>query len=164
MFDLKLSDEQMEEYVRPLGSDCAFFIKNKPMFCFEKGDKFKNIELNMRKYLILLVYPNLYIPTKEAYTNIQPYEINFDISNLVERKDFFEWKNLLHNDFENSLFPKYPVLNELKESFYEMGAVYAAMSGSGSTIFGIFEKNKLDVLQELRVGYQKEYKTWLGEI
>jgi 4-diphosphocytidyl-2-C-methyl-D-erythritol kinase len=118
----------------------------------------------MRGYLILLVYPNLHIPKKEAYTNIQPYEINFDISNLVERKDFFEWKNLLHNDFENSLFPKYPVLNELKESFYEMGAVYAAMSGSGSTIFGIFEKNKLDVLQELRVGYPKEYKTWLGEM
>ncbi len=164
MFDLKLSDEQMEDNVRTLGSDCAFFIKNKPMFCFEKGDKFKNIELNMREYLILLVYPNLHIPTKEAYTNIQPYEINFDISNLVERKDFFEWKNLLHNDFENSLFPKYPVLNQLKESFYEMGAVYAAMSGSGSTIFGIFEKNKLDFLQELRAGYQKEYKTWLGEI
>ncbi len=163
MFDLGLSDEKMQDYVRSLGSDCAFFIKNKPMFCFGKGDEFRDIDLNLREYVILLVYPNLHISTKEAYTNIMPYEIDFDISNLVERKDFFEWKNLLHNDFENSLFPKYPILSELKSSFYDCGAVYAAMSGSGSTVFGIFEKNKLDFLQELSVGYPKSFKTWVGE-
>lgn len=138
-FDLGLSDEEMIEYARQLGSDCAFFIKNKPVLAFERGDQFKEINVSLAGKVILIIYPNLHISTAEAYGSVVPKKSMIPVEEVlsVEIKD---WKDNLINDFERSLFPKYPLLREIKEKLYDLGALYASMSGSGSAIFGIFPK------------------------
>jgi len=137
LFNVQLSTAQLEDYARLLGSDCAFFIQNRPLYCTEKGDVFSEIAVNLSGYHVLLVYPNLAISTAEAYAGIKPRKTDVPLSDqLLESID--EWHKTIHNDFEDSLFPKYPLLRQIKEQLYEIGAVYASMSGSGSTIYGIF--------------------------
>jgi len=140
LFDLKLNTQKLCEYASKLGSDCSFFIENTPKFCYEKGDKMRSIAFDeLRGKYVLAVYPNFGIATKEAYTGIKPQAIDFDLSERITKSPLQEWKNWLKNDFEEHLFTKYPILAEIKQELYEQGAIYAAMSGSGSTIFGIFE-------------------------
>jgi 4-diphosphocytidyl-2-C-methyl-D-erythritol kinase len=139
LFEMKLHDEEMEAYVRPLGSDCAFFIKNKPVFAYEKGDKFENVGATLSGKYALLIYPNLHISTKEAYSSIHPAKPSNSIKHILSL-DMHSWKTLLTNDFEKPLFEKYPVIASLKQDLYDKGAVYASMSGSGSCLYGIFEK------------------------
>jgi len=139
-FDLALNNAQLEAYARKIGSDCAFFIENKPKFCYEKGDVFETIELNLKGKYLVLVYPSVFISTKEAYQHIQAKALNFDLKSYLEKTPIQEWKSELENDFEKVLFPKYPVLEQTKQYMYEKGAVYASMSGSGSSIYGIFEE------------------------
>ncbi len=136
-FSVGLTNAQLEEYARLLGSDCAFFIQNRPVYCTQKGDVFSEIKIDLRGYHILLVYPNLAISTAEAYAGINPRQTSIPLyDQLVMPID--SWRTTIHNDFEDSLFPKYPVLNQIKEQLYKAGAVYASMSGSGSTVYGIF--------------------------
>lgn len=137
-FKLKLNDELMESYAAKLGSDCSFFIKNKACFAHQKGDVFKHIDLDLSGYNIILLKPNINISTAEAYAGILP---RVPENNLIESlaKPIDQWKACVFNDFEISLFPKYPILKEIKEKLYEQGAVYAAMSGSGSTVYAIFK-------------------------
>ncbi|AUD05048.1 4-(cytidine 5'-diphospho)-2-C-methyl-D-erythritol kinase [Spirosoma pollinicola] len=136
-FSIGLTNARLEEYARLLGSDCAFFIQNRPLYCTEKGDVFSEIAVDLRGYHILLVYPNLAISTAEAYGGIRPRQPTIPLCDqLVAPID--KWRTTIHNDFEDSLFPKYPILNQLKEQLYDSGAVYASMSGSGSTVYGIF--------------------------
>lgn len=136
-FLLNLNSSQLEDYARQLGSDCAFFVQNKPMYCREKGDVFDEITVGIAGYTIVLVYPNLAISTAEAYAGVQPRLPETPLWKLLQLP-VEEWRNWVHNDFEDSLFPRYPVLQEVKEKLYNLGAVYASMSGSGSTIYGIF--------------------------
>lgn len=137
LFDLQLSTAQLEDYARLLGSDCAFFIQNRPLYCTEKGDVFSEIAVDLSGYHILLVYPNLAISTAEAYAGISPRKTDVSLyDQLLE--PIGEWHKTIHNDFEDSLFPRYPILSQIKQQLYEAGAVYASMSGSGSTIYGIF--------------------------
>ncbi|GAA4446480.1 4-(cytidine 5'-diphospho)-2-C-methyl-D-erythritol kinase [Nibrella saemangeumensis] len=136
-FGLALTPEQMEHYARQLGSDCAFFIQNKPMYCLEKGDVFEPVNVDLSGYYILLVYPNLAISTAEAYAGVRPRTPNTPLRDLLEAP-VTQWRDSVHNDFEDSLFPAYPSLADLKQNLYELGAVYASMSGSGSTVYGIF--------------------------
>lgn len=138
-FQLQLSHTQLEDYARKLGSDCAFFIQNKPQYCYNKGDEFGNIALSLKGKSIVLVYPNLHISTAEAYANVLPQKPTVDIREGLE-KPIAEWKNFIVNDFENGLFKKYEILPTIKAKMYELGALYAAMTGSGSTIYGIFEE------------------------
>ena len=138
-FNLALSAEQLETYARQLGSDCAFFIQNRPMYCVEKGDHFQDIDVSLKGYTIVLVYPNLAISTAKAYTNVRPQKPSESLRTLLEAP-VETWRKTVRNDFENSLFPVYPVLDRVKQELYQVGAVYASMSGSGSTIYGIFEQ------------------------
>lgn len=140
LFDLKLNTQELCEYASQLGSDCAFFIENTPQFCYERGDKMRKINLEqlLNKY-VLAVYPNFSISTQEAYAGVSPTPADFDLSERITSSSIYTWKDWLTNDFEKHLFVKYPVLAEIKQQLYEQGAIYAAMSGSGSTIFGIFE-------------------------
>ncbi|OZI08859.1 4-(cytidine 5'-diphospho)-2-C-methyl-D-erythritol kinase [Siphonobacter sp. BAB-5385] len=138
LFNLKLSEEALEAYARPLGSDCAFFIRNEAKFCFGKGDEFSEIMLNLAGKSILLVYPDLHSSTAEAYAGIRPRAAEAHWTQVVQQP-LSTWKASLTNDFEQSLFPKYPQLAQIKEQLYEAGAAYASMSGSGSTVYGIFE-------------------------
>lgn len=155
-FKLGLSIEEMEESVRPLGSDCAFFVNNQPVFAYEKGDRFKKINLSLKGYFITVVYPELHISTKEAYSGVIPQKPEISIESIIE-KDIKEWKALLKNDFETSLFPKYPILKEIKEKLYKNGAVYASMTGSGSAVYGIFKEQK-----NRNFGFTAQYRIWNG--
>jgi len=139
LFSLNLSEESMEECVRPLGSDCAFFIKNKPVFAYEKGDHFEEINVNLKNNVIVIIYPNFHISTKEAYSGVKPEKSVISIKDIL-LMDKRVWKDHLKNDFETGLFKSYPELESIKKTFYEHGAFYASMSGSGSAIYGIFER------------------------
>ena len=136
-FSLNLTIDQREAYARKLGSDCAFFIQNRPQYCVEKGDVFEEINLDLSRYFVLLVYPDLAISTAEAYAGVTPKQPETPLRTLL-RAPIETWRDRVHNDFEDSLFPKYPVLASLKRQLYDAGAVYASMSGSGSTVYGIF--------------------------
>ncbi|GAB3932023.1 4-(cytidine 5'-diphospho)-2-C-methyl-D-erythritol kinase [Larkinella terrae] len=138
-FALALSIEQLETYARQLGSDCAFFIQNRPRYCFEKGDRFEDIDLSLSGYTLVLVYPNLAISTAEAYAGIQPQKPSVSLRTALQAP-VGDWQKTIRNDFENTLFRKYPLLDRIKQELYQGGAVYASMSGSGSTIYGIFEQ------------------------
>ena len=140
VFDLRLDTQELCTYASQLGSDCAFFVENTPKFCYEKGDKMRSIRLpQLTNKHLLLVYPNFGISTQEAYAGIKPKPIDFDLQQRLEQSPLETWKDWLNNDFEAHLFAKYPILDAIKQKLYQQGAIYAAMSGSGSTIFGIFE-------------------------
>ncbi|MBO0934750.1 4-(cytidine 5'-diphospho)-2-C-methyl-D-erythritol kinase [Fibrella aquatilis] len=136
-FGLGMTVAQREDYARELGSDCAFFIQNKPQYCIEKGDIFEPIDLDLKGLYILLVYPNLAISTAEAYAGVTPRQPITPLRTLLEAP-IEQWRGTVHNDFEDSLFPKYPLLAEIKAQLYDAGALYASLSGSGSTLYGIF--------------------------
>lgn len=138
-FNLALSTEKLERYARQLGSDCAFFIQNRPLYCIEKGDHFQEIDVSLSGYTIVLVYPNLAISTAEAYANVRPQKPPRSLRTLL-RAPVATWRKTIRNDFEASLFGLYPVLDTIKQELYQAGALYASMSGSGSTIYGIFEQ------------------------
>ena len=154
-FDLKISSEKQQDYARRLGSDCAFFILNKPVYCYEKGDRFEDIDLKLEGKWIVLVNPGLHISTVEAYAGIKPAKPETDLRILL-KEPIVNWRQNIKNDFEATLFPKYPLLNAIKEKIYDLGAEYAAMSGSGSTLYGIFEK-EFDFSDTF-----KDFKVWQG--
>lgn len=160
LFKLGLNNEKVQEYARKLGSDCAFFIENMPKFCFGKGDQFKNIP-NSSLYgkFIGLVYPDIHISTQDAYKNIQPNNRRESLSEILINIPIQEWKNHIKNDFEMSLFPKYPSLQNIKNKLYDLGAVYSSMTGSGSSIYGVFD-NDIN-LQKI---FPKEYQIWKGQL
>lgn len=138
MFALKLSAAEMEDIVRPIGSDCAFFIENTPVLAHEKGDYFSNPGIvNLTGKWIYLIHPGIHVSTKEAYDGVVPNDTRMSIKDVLSQP-LATWKTTLVNDFENSVFEKYPSIKILKEQMYTHGAEYAAMSGSGSTVFGIF--------------------------
>ncbi|GMO35778.1 MAG: 4-(cytidine 5'-diphospho)-2-C-methyl-D-erythritol kinase [Candidatus Azobacteroides pseudotrichonymphae] len=138
--NLCLSIEELEAYAKQLGSDCPFFIRNKPVFAKGIGNIFTPIELDLKKYNLALVTTNIHISTSEAYTNIvvshTPRESLTDIIHYPVDK----WKNRLVNDFEEDIFPLYPEIREIKQELYNQGAIYASMSGSGSSVYGLFKK------------------------
>lgn len=155
-FKLELDDENLMEYAIQLGADCAFFIKNKPMLAKGIGEKLTVIDLTISGKSILLIYPNIHISTKEAYSKIVPKTPALSIDKVLN-KSINEWKELLINDFEEPLIQSYPVLKQIKKELYHHGALYASMTGSGSCIFGIFDElPKFD--------FNEEYLTWSGKL
>jgi 4-diphosphocytidyl-2-C-methyl-D-erythritol kinase len=135
---LQLTTSQLEIYARKMGSDCAFFIDNKPKYCFGKGDEFEEIDLNISGKYIVLVNPNIHISTAEAYAGVIPQKSDECLKNLL-KLPIYDWKNNVKNDFEANLFPKYPILKKIKQDLYNLGANYASLTGSGSTLYGIFD-------------------------
>lgn len=136
---LELSVEIMQNYARQLGADCAFFIGNNPIFAFEKGDRFEEIELDLSAFYLVLVMPPVHVSTAEAYDGVQPKTSNVDLKSTL-KLPVREWKNHVKNDFETSVFQHHPEIKAVKEALYKSGAIYAAMSGSGASVFGIFSK------------------------
>ncbi len=136
-FKLGLDVATMERYAGALGSDCPFFIRNKPAYATGTGDLLNEIDLDLSAYVIILVYPGIHIPTKEAYQGIVPRQRDISIREIIGQP-VTEWKGVLVNDFEPVVFEKHPGLAGLKEALYVEGAIYVAMSGSGATVFGIF--------------------------
>ena len=139
LFSLGMSDDSLEDVARQVGSDCAFFIRNRPVFAYGRGDLFKPIELNLSGKYLLLIKPDIHISTPEAYAMIRPVPGRPSPQEIVKRP-IEEWKDLLVNDFEKPLFEKYPEIASIRAKMYEMGAIYASMSGSGSAVYGIFDQ------------------------
>jgi len=147
-FKLRLSDAQMEDYVRPLGADCAFFIHNKPVFAYGKGDQFEVIDLDLSGYFIVLVKPDIHVSTADAYSGVKPAHAATSLKDLIHLP-MEDWKAKIINHFEFSVLSKYPEIGAIKDALYHEGAIFAAMSGSGSSVFGIFEaKVKLPELEK----------------
>jgi len=139
--DLGLNDEQLMERALSLGSDCPFFIKNKPQFATGRGEQMTPVEISLSQYSIQLVCPRVHVSTKDAFAQITPRPAAYDLRNLSTLPPE-QWAAHIGNDFEQPVFSHYPVLAEIKARLIENGALYAAMSGSGSTIFGIFPKKQ----------------------
>lgn len=140
LFHLGLSIEELQSLASQLGADCAFFIENKTVFASQKGDVFQDISLALDGYKLLLVKPEVGVSTAEAYRNIVPVPALFDLREIAETP-IEKWKDLVTNDFEKGIFQKLPILGDIKQRLYASGALYACMSGSGSTIYGIFAQD-----------------------
>ena len=125
-----------------LGADCPFFIENSPVFAEGTGDRMQPIPLNLNGYWSVIVKPEIFISTKIAFAGVTPSEPKAKITEILEQPPV-QWESLgLKNDFEDSIFPQFPELADIKKKQYERGALYAAMSGSGSSIFGIYSDRK----------------------
>lgn len=140
IFQLSVSEEKMVQYALQLGSDVPFFLYNTPMYATGRGEVMSPIDLDLSGYQLKIVKPDIHISTKEAYAGVTPHESDIYLPEVLKTEPS-KWKNLIVNDFEESLFVKIPALQEVKERLYHEGALYASMSGSGSSFFGIFPKN-----------------------
>lgn len=138
-FNLELSNGQLKAYAAQLGSDVPFFIDNKPMYATGRGELLEPIDLDLSDYNIYIVKPDFSVSTREAYAGVTPAIPETDVLDII-RQPVTEWVLALHNDFEDSLFVKYPDLAMLKSKLYAKGATYASMTGSGTAVFGLFKK------------------------
>ncbi len=143
-FNLKLSNEKLMEISLMFGSDCPFFVKNKVSIVQGRGEIINPIDLNLSEYHVIIIKPDISVSTKDAYSNILPNDNKSDLE-IILNKDISGWKDKINNDFERSVFEKYPQLNNIKNTLYSKGALYAQMSGSGSAIFGIFKEKNLQI-------------------
>ena len=142
MFKLNLSNESMASIAQTIGADCPFFIYNCPMLASGTGTDLKKIKVDLSGYKILIVKPAVSVPTAQAYAGVTPTPPNNHIEELIH-KPINQWQNAIKNDFEHSIFPSHPIIENLKNTIMNMGAVYASMSGSGSAVYGLFKADKL---------------------
>ena len=138
-FQLGLTDEQLMQYAAKLGADCAFFILSRPCYAEGIGEKLQPIDMSLNGYHIAVVRPDIPVPTKEAFSRIHPH---YPAQNCRETvmQPVETWRETLVNDFEESVFALHPEIGDIKQQLYDMGATYAAMSGSGSALFGLFKE------------------------
>lgn len=135
---LNLPMQTMEEIAGELGSDCPFFIQNKPAIAKGRGELLEPFNVDLRPYNFVVVIPSIPINTKEAYRFVKPSLPAYNLRDSL-LKGIDTWKNTIQNNFEDSVFPQYPEIQKIKETLYEKGALYASLSGSGSAVFGIFK-------------------------
>ena len=143
MFSLHLSDSDLERRAARLGADCAFFIRNQAAYATGIGDRLEPIALDLSPYRIVIEIPaGEHVSTKEAYAGLSPFTFHLSRPDLREavKRPIGEWKELIVNDFEASVFPSHPAIAALKDDLYRRGAIYASMTGSGAAVFGIFFK------------------------
>jgi 4-diphosphocytidyl-2-C-methyl-D-erythritol kinase len=138
-FSLSLSQEELINYALQLGSDCPFFILNKPCLATGRGELLKEIAVDLSEYKIVVVYPKLHINTGWAFSQIKPRTKAQSLEDIVSQP-IESWREKLVNDFEEPVFQAHPPLQKVKQSLYDAGAVYASMTGTGSCIFGIFKR------------------------
>lgn len=136
-FNLRMRQSMMERYAARLGSDCAFFISNTPALATGRGEILNPVSMSLKGYTILLVKPHVSVSTAEAYASLTPKQPEIPLAEAIKRP-VAEWKDCVFNDFETTVFAKYPLLADIKQTLYSLGAVYASMSGSGSTLYGLF--------------------------
>ncbi len=154
IFSLGLSQQQLMQYASRLGSDCPFFIQDDPMIGKGRGDILEPLSMTMRGFYLRLFKPEIHISTAEAYSSVSPQPVITDLPVILE-KPVHLWKDELKNDFESSVFKIHPCIHQIKNELYEAGALYASMSGSGSSVFGIFKND-----QKPEIFSMKE--TWSG--
>lgn len=153
-FELGLQADELIGYARHLGADCAFFVRNKPCFARGIGDDLTELTLDLSMYRIALVKPEVYISTSMAYRSVVPDNRGRQLSIHIHRP-VSEWKECIANDFEVGIFKQYPEIRGVKAALYDAGAIYASMSGSGSTVYGIFQNETK--LPDLEMKHQVFY-------
>lgn len=137
LYDLPLTEEQMKLLVSKLGADCPFFINPKPLYAEGIGEVFTPISLNLNGWYLMLVKPEVHVSTREAYAGVHPHMPAYSLLETIQMP-VGKWMGKMVNDFEDNIFRNHPLLAEIKQELYHQGAAYASMSGSGSTIFGLF--------------------------
>jgi 4-diphosphocytidyl-2-C-methyl-D-erythritol kinase len=140
-FQLGLSNDQLINYALQLGSDCPFFIIGKPCFATGRGEILEPIAIDFSQYSIVLVNPGIHVNTGHAFSQVIPAVNGKSIKTILEQP-IATWKDELKNDFEEVVARQHPEVSQIKNELYANGAVYASMSGSGSTVYGIFEKGR----------------------
>jgi 4-diphosphocytidyl-2-C-methyl-D-erythritol kinase len=152
-FSIGLSATELEKEAAQLGSDCAFFVTNQPVYAHCRGDQFERINCSLKGYEIVIVYPNIHSNTRLAYSRVVPKQGKVNLKKFIEEAPLSEWKGQLVNDFESSVFYHYPEIAGIKDQLYDSGAVYASLSGSGSAVFGIFNPD-----DSKTISFKPEYK------
>jgi 4-diphosphocytidyl-2-C-methyl-D-erythritol kinase len=150
-FSLGMSVDQMEQLSAQLGADCPFFIKNQPVFAEGIGDIFTDIDIVLKGKTLVLVKPDISVSTADAYSLVSPHKPQQSLRESL-RLPVEEWKNHVVNDFESSVFKKFPEIAAIKDRLYDLGALYASMSGSGSAVYGIFNQ-PVQYVDEVFAGY-----------
>jgi 4-diphosphocytidyl-2-C-methyl-D-erythritol kinase len=138
-FSLNISNQHLLDYALQLGSDCPFYILNKTCFATSRGEILNEIKLDLSAYHILIINPCVHIATAWAFSQIHPYLPTKSIQKIIQQP-VSTWENELVNDFELSVQQKHPIIKNIKDTLYHFGAVYASLTGTGSTLFGIFSK------------------------
>lgn len=150
-FSLGLSSQQLQAYASQIGADCAFFIENRPVYAEGIGNRFSDISLSLAGKTLVLVKPDVFVSTKDAYRAIVPHQPKLSLRDALQQP-IETWREVVVNDFEASVFPKYPEIAAIKDRLYDLGAVYASMSGSGSAVYGIFD-SPVEHVDEIFAGY-----------
>jgi 4-diphosphocytidyl-2-C-methyl-D-erythritol kinase len=153
-FGLQISSEKLVEYASAIGSDCPFFIENRTSIVSGKGEIIEPIDFSLKNFKLFIVHPGIHIDTAWAYKLSKPDSTRPSLKSIIQHQPPENWKEYIENDFEKIVFEKYPEIQRIKEELYSLGAIYASMTGSGSAVFGIFEKN-ISNLQD-----QFTYFTW----
>ncbi len=139
LFELNLSVDMMKKLAAILGSDTAFFVENIPQLTEGRGEVLSAVDLNLAGKYIVLIKPDIAVSTAEAYAGVTPCVPELSLKEIITT-DMSCWRGVVVNDFEKSLFTKYPELSQIKSDLYAKGAIYASMSGSGSSVYGIFDE------------------------
>jgi len=145
LFNLQLSEQSLLDYALQLGSDCPFFIINTPAFATGRGENLIPTTVNLSGYTIIIVNPGIAISTKLAFSLITPKVPDNNLASVIQQP-ISTWKDSLINDFEQPIFNSFPELANIKETLYQKGAAYASMTGTGSTVYGIFPTSMIDTL------------------
>ena len=151
LFQLAISRKKLKDLASQIGSDCPFFIDSAPQYASSRGEILEPFELNLKPLKLLLIIPDFSISTEFAYSKIK-IEKHIVLPKDALNQPIKKWRQLLKNDFEISIFAKFPELNHLKENLYLEGAIYASMSGSGSAIYGLFSD---EIVVDLPINYQQ---------
>lgn len=159
-FKLNLSQKTLFSYAQTLGSDCSFFIHKTPCFVQGIGHHLEPVSPRLTGLYVVIVHPGIHISTALAYQAIKPSLKTYSIKKVYLESPLDQWRKSLENDFELAIFNQYPALLEVKNILYQRGAIYASMSGSGSAIYGVFEKDPWQDLQNLWPNCFK----WIGKL
>lgn len=138
LFSLNISLKKKLGYAKKLGSDCSFFIENKASLAYGRGEKLQPVLINLSGYYLILICPPIHVSTKTAYSNVVPARPKKSLKELISLP-VTRWKDKIINQFEQSVFIEFPGIERIKKQLYDTGALYASMSGSGSSVYGIFE-------------------------
>jgi 4-diphosphocytidyl-2-C-methyl-D-erythritol kinase len=145
-FQLGIAQEKLLDYSLQLGSDCPFFLINKPCYATGRGELLQSIPLDLSAFSFLVVHPGVHINTGWAFSQLTPAPSTYSLQELIQQP-VASWQNVLKNDFEAPVCKQHPELQAIKENLYKAGALYASMTGSGSCFFGLFPKHQLPAIQ-----------------
>ncbi len=155
LFNLQLNKKDLANYAKQLGADCAFFMHNTPKLAYGTGDQLTKISVDLSGFYLMVIVPNIFVSTAKAYKNVKIKKNKIPINKIIHKYPIEEWKELLINDFEDTVFEEFPLIGEIKDYLYHKGAVYASLSGSGSSLYGIFKtKPQID-------SYLKKFTNWV---